>query len=116
MDVEWQRLRLEPPAAGGQVRHDRSHVRERCVVAVQGGARELGAQLLLQNGRFPAQADDVRAACRWLLDDHASPVRGLPLVVFGVFVTFYFGEHLRWNHAAAGVCLVAAAFFTFHSW
>ena len=38
------------------------------------------------------------------------------LVVFGVFVTFYFGEHLRWNHAAAGLCLIAAAFFVFHSW
>jgi len=40
----------------------------------------------------------------------------ITLVVFGVFVTFYFGQHLRWNHAAAGVCLVAAAFFVFHSW
>ena len=40
----------------------------------------------------------------------------ITLVVFGVFVTFYFGEHLRGIHAAAGVCLVAAAFFTFHSW
>jgi acetyl esterase/lipase len=34
--------------------------------------------------RFPAQPDDVRAACRWLLDDVASPVRALPLVLFGV--------------------------------
>jgi uncharacterized protein (DUF486 family) len=40
----------------------------------------------------------------------------ITLVVFGVFVTFYFGQHLRWNHAAAGVCLVTAAFFVFHSW
>ncbi|MGD0097779.1 MAG: DMT family protein [Terracidiphilus sp.] len=40
----------------------------------------------------------------------------ITLVVFGVFVTYYFGQHLRWNHAAAGVCLVAAAFFVFHSW
>jgi uncharacterized protein (DUF486 family) len=40
----------------------------------------------------------------------------ITLVVFGVFVTFYFGSHLRWNHAAAGACLVAAAFFVFHSW
>ena len=38
------------------------------------------------------------------------------LVVFAVFTTFYFGTHLRWNHAAAGLCLVAAAFFVFHSW
>jgi acetyl esterase/lipase len=34
--------------------------------------------------RFPAQPDDVRAACRWLLDNAASEVRGLPLVMFGV--------------------------------
>jgi acetyl esterase/lipase len=34
--------------------------------------------------RFPAQPDDVRAACRWLLDDASSPVRELPLVFFGV--------------------------------
>jgi len=53
---------------------------------------------------------------------HFSPVQLkviqeiITLVVFGVFVTFYFGQHLRWNHAAAGVCLVAAAFFVFHSW
>jgi acetyl esterase/lipase len=36
---------------------------------------------------FPAQREDVAAACRWLLadpDDKASEVRGLPLVVFGV--------------------------------
>jgi uncharacterized protein (DUF486 family) len=38
----------------------------------------------------------------------------ITLVVFGVFTTFYFGSHLRWNHAAAGLCLVAAAFFIFH--
>jgi hypothetical protein len=38
----------------------------------------------------------------------------ITLVVFGVFVTFYFGEHLRWNHAVAGACLVGAAFFGFH--
>jgi uncharacterized protein (DUF486 family) len=38
----------------------------------------------------------------------------ITLIVFGVFTTFYFGSHLRWNHAAAGVCLVAAAFFVFH--
>jgi uncharacterized protein len=24
----------------------------------------------------------------------------ITLVVFGVFVTYYFGEHLRWNHAS----------------
>jgi hypothetical protein len=40
----------------------------------------------------------------------------ITLIVFGVFVTFYFGERLHWNHAAAGACLVAAAFFVFHSW
>jgi uncharacterized protein (DUF486 family) len=40
----------------------------------------------------------------------------ITLAVFAVFVTLFFGQHLRWNHAAAGVCLVAAAFFAFHSW
>jgi uncharacterized protein (DUF486 family) len=40
----------------------------------------------------------------------------ITLTVFGVFITLFFGQHLRWNHAAAGVCLVAAAFFAFHSW
>ena len=39
----------------------------------------------------------------------------ITLAVFGVFVTYYFGEHLRWNHAAAAVCLVAAVFFAFHN-
>jgi uncharacterized protein (DUF486 family) len=38
------------------------------------------------------------------------------LVVFGVFSTFYFGEHLRWNHGVAAMLLVGAAFFVFHSW
>lgn len=40
----------------------------------------------------------------------------ITLVVFGAFTTLYFGQHLRWNHAAAALCLVAAAFFIFHSW
>ena len=40
----------------------------------------------------------------------------ITLVVFAVFAFFYFGEHLHWNHAAAAVCLVAAAFFIFHTW
>jgi uncharacterized protein (DUF486 family) len=38
----------------------------------------------------------------------------ITLAVFAVFTTFYFGEHLRWNHAVAALCLVAAAFFVFH--
>ena len=38
----------------------------------------------------------------------------ITLVVFGVFVTFYFGEHLRWNHAVSGLFLVGAVFFAFH--
>ena len=40
----------------------------------------------------------------------------ITLSVFGVFTTYYFGSHLRWNHAVAAVCLVAAAFFVFHNW
>jgi uncharacterized protein (DUF486 family) len=39
----------------------------------------------------------------------------ITLVVFGVFVTFYFGQHLRWNHAVSGLFLVGAAFFAFHN-
>ena len=38
----------------------------------------------------------------------------ITLTVFGVFATFYFGSHLRWNHAVAAVLLVGAAFFMFH--
>ena len=40
----------------------------------------------------------------------------ITLIVFGVFVTLYFHQQLRWNHAAAAVCLVGAVFFVFHSW
>jgi len=40
----------------------------------------------------------------------------ITLVVFGVFSTFYFGEHLRWNHGVAAMLLVGAAFFVFHTW
>lgn len=38
----------------------------------------------------------------------------ITLIVFGVFVTFYFGEHLRWNHAVSGLFLIGAVFFAFH--
>ena len=38
----------------------------------------------------------------------------ITLVVFGVFVTFYFGEQLRWNHAVSAGFLVGAVFFAFH--
>ena len=40
----------------------------------------------------------------------------ITISVFAVFTTLYFGSHLRWNHAAAAVCLVGAAFFVFHNW
>jgi uncharacterized protein len=40
----------------------------------------------------------------------------ITISVFGIFTTFYFGEQLKWNHAAAGVCLMGAAFFVFHKW
>ncbi len=41
----------------------------------------------------------------------------ISLSVFTVFVTIFFnGESLRWNHLAAGVCLVLAVFFVFHKW
>lgn len=38
----------------------------------------------------------------------------ITLVVFGVFVTYYFGEHLRWNHAVSAIFLIGAVFFAFH--
>ena len=37
----------------------------------------------------------------------------ITLIVFCVFVTFYFGEHLRWNHAVSAAFLVGAVFFAF---
>ncbi len=40
----------------------------------------------------------------------------ITLIVFGVFSTFYFCEHLRWNHGVAALLLVGAAFFVFHTW
>jgi len=40
----------------------------------------------------------------------------ITLSVFAVFTTFYFGSRLQWNHAAAALCLVAAAFLVFHKW
>jgi uncharacterized protein len=51
---------------------------------------------------------------------HFSPVQlkviqeVITLVVFGIFVTYYFGEQLKWNHAVAAVFLVGAVFFAFH--
>ena len=38
----------------------------------------------------------------------------ITLAVFAVFTLFYFGEHLRWNHAVSGLFLVGAVFFAFH--
>ena len=35
------------------------------------------------------------------------------LGVFAVFTSLYFKEPLRWNYAAAGVCLLGAAYFIF---
>jgi uncharacterized protein (DUF486 family) len=36
------------------------------------------------------------------------------LTIFAVFTTFYFGSHLRWNHAVSALFLVGAVFFAFH--
>ena len=36
----------------------------------------------------------------------------ITLVVFSLFATYYLGERLRWNHAAAFVCILAAVGFT----
>lgn len=38
----------------------------------------------------------------------------ITLAVFGVFAALYCGEKFHWNHAVAGGCLVAGAFFMFH--
>ncbi|HEX3432111.1 MAG TPA: DMT family protein [Rhizomicrobium sp.] len=40
----------------------------------------------------------------------------ITLVVFGVFSVTYLGEAIRWNHIAAFLCLVGAAFFSFAKW
>jgi len=37
----------------------------------------------------------------------------ITLAVFAVFTTFYFKEQLRWNYAAAGLCMMGAAYFAF---
>lgn len=37
----------------------------------------------------------------------------ITLTVFAVFAWLYFGEAVRWNYAAAFVCLVGAVVFTF---
>ena len=37
----------------------------------------------------------------------------ITLLVFGVFAVTYLGESLRWNHAAAFLCLVGAVAFMF---
>jgi uncharacterized protein (DUF486 family) len=40
----------------------------------------------------------------------------ITLSVFGVFATYYFGSHIKWNHGVAALLLVGAAFFIFHKW
>ena len=52
-------------------------------MAAQGLAVAAVDYRLSGEARFPAQRHDVVATCRWLLDDEASPVRGLPVVAFG---------------------------------
>lgn len=37
----------------------------------------------------------------------------ITLTVFSVFAIVYLGEKMRWNHAAAFVCIMAAVAFTF---
>ena len=37
----------------------------------------------------------------------------ITLVVFAGFSILYLGQALRWNHAAAFLCLVGAAYFSF---
>jgi uncharacterized protein (DUF486 family) len=40
----------------------------------------------------------------------------ITLIVFAVFSVTYLHEALRWNHAAAFLCLIAAGYFAFHKW
>jgi uncharacterized protein (DUF486 family) len=40
----------------------------------------------------------------------------ITLLVFAVFSVTYLNEAIRWNHAAAFLCLVAAGYFTFAKW
>ena len=37
----------------------------------------------------------------------------ITLSVFSVFMIYYIGDKLRWNHLAAFVCILAAVAFTF---
>jgi uncharacterized protein (DUF486 family) len=37
----------------------------------------------------------------------------ITLVVFSVFLIYYIGDKLRWNHIAAFLCILAAVAFTF---
>jgi uncharacterized protein (DUF486 family) len=37
----------------------------------------------------------------------------ITLSVFSVFLVFYIGDKLRWNHVAAFLCILAAVGFTF---
>ena len=37
----------------------------------------------------------------------------ITLVIFAGFSVVYLGEQLRWNHAAAALCLVGAVYFVF---
>jgi uncharacterized protein (DUF486 family) len=37
----------------------------------------------------------------------------ITLLVFGVFSVLYLNEAIRWNHAAAFLCLVGAGYFAF---
>ena len=40
----------------------------------------------------------------------------ITLIVFGIFSVTYLGDAIRWNHIAAFLCLVGAAFFSFARW
>ena len=40
----------------------------------------------------------------------------ITLIVFGIFSVTYLHEAIRWNHAAAFLCLVGAAYFAFAKW
>ena len=75
------------------------HLKFESAAAVEGHRRQLGIAFFEYCFQVPANRIGY---------GRFSPVQLkviqeiITLTVFGVFATFYFGSHLRWNHAVAG--------------
>ena len=76
MNVEWQRLRLAPAAAGGQVRDDRGGLGEGGVVSGEGGVGELRPQFGGERVVIVAEPDGAQAAVRGRDQSHSLRDRG----------------------------------------